>query len=68
MLDEVIKSKKLDLESGVKNSALEENERDLLTLMLESGEEGNGILSNKELKVLYAYVVVSYYTYFALKI
>ncbi|KAI8054841.1 cytochrome P450 [Thamnidium elegans] len=50
MLDEVIKSKKLDLENGVKNNALEENERDLLSLMLESGEEGNGILSNKELK------------------
>lgn len=52
MLDEVIENKKLDMKNGVANSSLEENERDLLTLMLESGEEGSGNMSDYELKVV----------------
>ncbi|KAI9257800.1 cytochrome P450 [Helicostylum pulchrum] len=50
MLDEVVENKKLDMKNGVLNSALEENERDLLTLMLESGKEGSGMMSDYELK------------------
>lgn len=52
MLDEVVEYKKLDIKNGVADSALDENERDLLTLMLESGEEGSGDMSDYELKVV----------------
>jgi cytochrome P450 len=51
MLDEVITSKREQLKRGdVKNDTLEENERDLLTLMIESELRGEGILSDEELK------------------
>lgn len=53
MLDEVVQKKRELLKHGqVRNNDLEENERDLLTLMLESEEKGEGALSDKELKVL----------------
>lgn len=51
MLQDVIKNKKLAIENNIKNNALEENEKDLLELMLESEKEGNGVLSEEELMV-----------------
>lgn len=51
MLDDVIKHKRSQIESGNnKNDALEDNEKDLLSLMIESEEEG-GKMTDKELKV-----------------
>ncbi|GAA5814314.1 hypothetical protein MFLAVUS_007808 [Mucor flavus] len=51
MLDEVIQNKRELLKRGqVRNNDLEENERDLLTLMLESEEQEEGSLSDKQLK------------------
>jgi cytochrome P450 len=51
MLDEVIQKKRALLREGqVQNDALEEHERDLLTLMIESGNEGEGVLTDEELK------------------
>ncbi|KAG2229948.1 hypothetical protein INT48_003493 [Thamnidium elegans] len=51
MLDEVIQNKRELLKQGqVRNDDLEENERDLLTLMLESEELDEGSLSDKQLK------------------
>ncbi|KAI8054831.1 cytochrome P450 [Thamnidium elegans] len=48
MLDEVIQNKRELLKQGqVRNDDLEENERDLLTLMLESEELDEGSLSDK---------------------
>lgn len=52
MLDEVIQNKRKLMKKGQNmNQDLEENERDILTLMLESEEKGEGALSNGELKV-----------------
>lgn len=51
MLDKVIQHKKEMIKNGIKNDALEENEKDLLTLFIESGEENHGVLSDKELMV-----------------
>lgn len=54
MLDKVIEHKKQMIESGVKNAVLEENERDLLDLMIESEKESDGeVMSAEELKVIY---------------
>lgn len=51
-LDEVIKNKRKLLNQGnVHNSNLQENEKDLLTLMIESEFRGEGALSNEEIKV-----------------
>ncbi|GAA5814312.1 hypothetical protein MFLAVUS_007806 [Mucor flavus] len=51
MLDEVVQNKRKLMKQGQNtNQDLEENERDLLTLMLESEEKGEGALSNEELK------------------
>jgi cytochrome P450 len=52
MLDGVIQNKKNALKEGAHNDSLEENEKDLLSLMIESGEKGEGILSDVELKVI----------------
>ncbi|CAO3644051.1 unnamed protein product [Mucor hiemalis] len=50
-LDEVIKNKRKLLNQGnVHNSNLQENEKDLLTLMIESEFRGEGALSNEEIK------------------
>ncbi|KAI9257809.1 cytochrome P-450 cyp509A1 [Helicostylum pulchrum] len=49
MLHELIKNEKLDMKNGIQNSALEENQQDILTLLIENGEEGSGVLSNEEL-------------------
>lgn len=51
MLNDIIQHKKEMIKKGVQNDALEENEKDLLTLMIESGKENNGILSDEELMV-----------------
>jgi cytochrome P450 len=52
MLETVITCKKRDLKQGnVHNDALEEHERDLLTLMIESEMRGGDAMSNEELKV-----------------
>jgi cytochrome P450 len=52
MLDDVIKVKRDLLKKGhVHNDDLEENERDLLTLMIESENRDEGNLSDAELKV-----------------
>lgn len=51
MLDEVIHHKGEALAKGdVQNESLEENERVLLTLLIESEKRGEGILSDAELK------------------
>nr|BDB32861.1 cytochrome P450 monooxygenase [Thamnidium elegans] len=51
MLDKVIAHKKQMIENGVKNAVLEENERDLLDLMIESEKESGGeVMSAEELK------------------
>jgi hypothetical protein len=51
MMDEVIKNKRELLEKDIKNEDLEDNERDLLSLMIESEEDGE-TLNDVELKVL----------------
>ncbi|KAG2204329.1 hypothetical protein INT47_009371 [Mucor saturninus] len=50
MLDDVISKKRAAIKQGVTNDALEENERDLLGLMIEAEERGEGIMDNEELK------------------
>jgi cytochrome P450 len=50
MLDEVIKNKRLSIEKGLKNEALQDNERDLLSLMIESEIDGE-TMNDEELKV-----------------
>ncbi|KAI9257781.1 cytochrome P450 [Helicostylum pulchrum] len=51
MIDNVIENKReLLLRGETSNDALEENEKDLLTLMLESENRGEGVMSNLELK------------------
>jgi cytochrome P450 len=52
MLNEVVQNKRDLLENGqVNNNNLDENERDLLTLMIESEGKGEGKLTDAELKV-----------------
>ncbi|KAI9472014.1 MAG: cytochrome P450 [Benjaminiella poitrasii] len=51
MLNQVIYKKREMLDKGyTNNDSLEENEKDLLTLMIESERKGEGILSDEELK------------------
>lgn len=50
-LDEVIQYKRDLLSKGQKNNEDLENERDLLTLMIESEQRGEGALTDEELKV-----------------
>lgn len=52
MIDEVIQTRRDEVSRGDwKNKSLEENEKDILSLMIESENRGEGILSNEELKV-----------------
>jgi cytochrome P450 len=52
MLEQIIVKKREAIENGTnQNESLEENEKDLLTLMIEAEANGEGIMSNKELKV-----------------
>lgn len=53
MIDEVIQTRRDEISRGDwKNKNLEENEKDILSLMIESENRGEGILSNEELKVV----------------
>ncbi|OAD75061.1 CYP509 protein, partial [Phycomyces blakesleeanus NRRL 1555(-)] len=49
MLDDVIVKKRADIASNNKNPHLQENEKDLLTLLIEASKEGSGSLSDQEL-------------------
>lgn len=51
MIDEVIQEKRTQIKNKVQNKKMEDNERDLLDLMLQSSEDGNGVLTDEELKV-----------------
>lgn len=52
MLQKVIENKRSVLQNGnYQNEALEENERDLLSLMIESENRGEGVMTNEELIV-----------------
>lgn len=51
MLDEVIEQKRKLVDEGiVTNDNFDENERGLLTLMIESEKRGDGIITNTELR------------------
>ncbi|KAI8647570.1 cytochrome P450, partial [Parasitella parasitica] len=50
MLSEVIKKKRHDIEAGLQNNNLPENEKDVLTLFIESEQRGEGALTNEELR------------------
>ncbi|KAL9547449.1 hypothetical protein MBANPS3_006166 [Mucor bainieri] len=51
MIDEVIQTRRDEIGRGDwKNNHLEENEKDILSLMIESENRGEGIMSNEELK------------------
>ncbi|KAF7723243.1 cytochrome P450-dit2 [Apophysomyces ossiformis] len=50
MLDDIIVHKREALEKRIPNPHLQENEKDLLTLMIESELNGEGAMSNEELK------------------
>lgn len=50
MLDDIIKNKRETLKKGIQNKALDENERDLLSLMIETEEDGVS-MNDAELKV-----------------
>ncbi|KAI8063424.1 cytochrome P450 [Gilbertella persicaria] len=51
MIDQVILKKREQVAKGnLQNDALQENEKDLLTLMIESEQRGEGVLSDEELK------------------
>lgn len=52
MLEIIIKKKKKALNYGVHNNALKENEKDLLTLLIESKESDEGVLNDEELLVI----------------
>jgi len=51
MLSQVIKKKRQDIASGVQNKHLKENEKDVLTLLIENEDKGEGALSDEELRV-----------------
>lgn len=59
MLQDVIDHKRLALQDkNYQNDALEENERDLLTLLMESGDRGEGAMSDEELMVIIKYLYI----------
>lgn len=59
MIDEVIQTRRDEISRGDwKNKNLEENEKDILSLMIESENRGEGILSNEELKVVMCWHLV----------
>ena len=51
MLSQVIENKRAQIASGVQNDNSQENEKDVLTLLIESEQRGEGVLSDEELKV-----------------
>ncbi|CAO3646125.1 unnamed protein product [Cunninghamella blakesleeana] len=48
MLESIVKKKRLDIKNNIDNG-IEETEKDLLTLMIESENRGEGALTNEEL-------------------
>ncbi|KAL9541602.1 hypothetical protein MBANPS3_009026 [Mucor bainieri] len=50
MLSEVITKKRQDIASGVQNEHLPDNEKDVLTLLIENEDKGEGALSDEELR------------------
>jgi cholesterol 24(S)-hydroxylase len=55
MMRKVIEDKRQKIENGLnQNDTWAENEKDLLTLMLESESKGEGKMTNDELEVIYA--------------
>jgi cytochrome P450 len=57
MLQSVIENKRNTLKNGnYQNEALEENEKDLLTLLIESEYRGEGVMTNEELMVVISHV------------
>jgi hypothetical protein len=66
ILDTVTQSKKEMLNNGQgQSSNLEENERDILSLMIESERRGEGIMPDVEFKALRCYLLS--YTMYSLK-
>lgn len=51
MLSEVIKKKRKDIANNVHNDSLPENEKDVLTLLIEAEQRGEGGLTDEELRV-----------------
>ena len=51
MLSNVIENKRAHIASGVQNDNLQENEKDVLTLLIESEQRGEGALTDEELRV-----------------
>ena len=51
MLSKVIENKRAQIASGVQNDNLQENEKDVLTLLIESEQRGEGALTDEELRV-----------------
>lgn len=51
MIDDVIRNKKLEIEKKSTHDEIEDNEKDLLGMMMEGGENGEGVMSDAELKV-----------------
>lgn len=52
MIDTIIQQKKEAIREGKANKEIDDNERTLLDLMMNSGEDGGDIMSDEELKVL----------------
>lgn len=72
MLDEVIDNKRNLLKEGiVYNSNLLENEKDVLTLMIESESIGEGLLTDEELKVFpykQDWIILTFFKTFLIRI
>ncbi|RCI02599.1 hypothetical protein CU098_004206, partial [Rhizopus stolonifer] len=64
MIDQIIINKGEQVEKGdLQNTFLEENEKDLLPLMIESEKRGEGAMSNEELKSnVTVFLLAGYYT------
>jgi cholesterol 24(S)-hydroxylase len=64
MIDSIIEEKRRKIQTGDnQNESLEENEKDLLTLMLESERKGEGKMTNEELQVIHIHVYSSSYSH-----
>ncbi|KAG2200780.1 hypothetical protein INT46_002171 [Mucor plumbeus] len=50
MLSQVIENKRAHIASGIQNDNLQENEKDVLTLLIESEQRGEGALTDEELR------------------
>lgn len=64
MIEHVIQARRNEINLGDwHNKNLEENEKDILSLMIESENRGEGILSNEELKVVNMYSICHAYLF-----